>query len=146
MVTRHIVQLFKKNAINVTDARVRITAIIYNAGKWISLAAILRAVNNEFDRTTVYRVLCMLCDNGFLNKLVDIEKISYYMFSDAGAGSDKKQVQDQHEHTYFKCMSCGSISPLPAHDTIIHLPEGFTKTSSNLLISGYCDHCAPTCN
>jgi len=145
-VTRHIVHLLKERSISITDARVRITAIIYTADKWISLADILHTVNNEFDRATVYRVLCLLHENGFLYKLVDMGKISYYMFNKTGNVEQVAQKERPLEHTWFKCLNCGRISVLPGDDIAVHLPEGFTKTASNLLISGYCNNCASARN
>jgi Fur family ferric uptake transcriptional regulator len=144
VVTRHIIKLLRRKAIPITEARVNITAIIYRSPKWLSLSDIVRKVNNTHDRVTIYRALCLLVNHGFVQKLVDIEKISYYFFNHELTKNEK--VQTATEHTYFKCITCGGITILPDIDTGIPLPEGFIKTGGNLVISGYCGNCSPHSN
>ena len=145
-VTKHIIiQLLKAKAVNVTEARVDITSIIYQSKKWLSLTDILQHEKNTYNRATVFRTLRLLFSEGFIEKMVDIHKTAYYLFRQ-NQDKNKTEAVVVDEHTYFNCLGCGGITILPAHGEAIPVPEGFKKVSGNLIISGYCNTCSKIYN
>jgi Fe2+ or Zn2+ uptake regulation protein len=140
-----IIRLLKTKAVNITEARIDITSIIYQSQKWLSLTDILQHKNNAYNRATVFRTLRLLYNQGFIEKMVDIHKTAYYFFRQKQE-NDKNEAAIVDEHTYFNCLGCGGITILPAHGETISVPEGFKKVSGNLIISGYCDTCSKIYN
>lgn len=146
MENKHIIiQLLKKKWVNITEARINITSLIYNSEKWLSLQQITQCLQSTYNRATVYRVLSLLQREGFIDKKVDLENTSWYFFRHMQKEGNNGQTAVD-EHTYFKCVGCGAITVLEDHEGAIPVPDGFVTVSCNLIISGYCDGCSKTIN
>jgi Fur family ferric uptake transcriptional regulator len=135
-----IIHLLREKSINRTAARIEVLRVMMQSRNMQSLTAIVRMMNDSYNRVTVYRVLCMLCEKELIYKLVDLQNNAYYRFNETiGKNDFTRQGRDE---VFFKCNRCGKITfietPLPEYA----LPQGFVKTATNFLVSGYCRQCA----
>jgi Fur family ferric uptake transcriptional regulator len=95
-------------------------------------------LDDNCDRTTIYRTLNTFFDEQIVHKLVDIDGTTRYIYN------EKKYALPEHVH--FKCNDCGMISCLESLSVEhLHLPTGYTKTAANFLVVGTCNDCNITC-
>lgn len=92
----------------------------------------ITAVTPHISRTTIYRNL---------NKLVDEGKLKSITIDQAGAHFDYVTMP----HNHFYCQSCGKLSDLPYKELDLsgfekHL-EGMQVTGSEILVRGICPAC-----
>ena len=93
-------------------------------------------MNNKIGKSTVYREISRLCDEGFLRKYPDSEGMTVYQLSG----------EDCHRHFHLKCNKCGKIVHLDCHlinDICSHIASdhGFNIDVSGTVLYGVCDNC-----
>lgn len=102
------------------------------------LAEELSAKGEKVGRTTVYRCLERLCDEG---------KVQKYSAAGESACYQYLSKEDCHEHFHLKCTSCGKlihiecehISSLAEHIASAH---GFSVNKLKTVLYGVCEECA----
>lgn len=95
-------------------------------------------LKDSFDRVTIYRTLKTFVDKGILHKVLNDEGGLKYALCRETCGHQ----EHHHDHVHFKCEQCGQTSCLdnvliPA----VHLPSGYHRKETNLLIQGVCAQC-----
>ncbi|WP_299684161.1 transcriptional repressor [uncultured Dokdonia sp.] len=101
----------------------------------ISAIELIKRFNSQFNKTTVYRVLDKLEDDGILHSFLDIKGIKWYAKCN---GCSANGHLDTHPH--FQCMDCGNVDCLPVE---VHIPKISNREvfSSQILLQGICNRC-----
>ncbi len=129
--------ILKEASLRVTPVRARVLEIFDQHNFAISHQEIEDALT-IVDRVTLYRTLKSFEQKGIIHKVVD------------GTGQDKFAMCEHHctehhhqdEHIHFNCDQCGNTFcvdevGIPA----INLPNGFSVSSTNIVMKGVCDKC-----
>ena len=101
----------------------------------LSVVELVKRLQNKINKTTIYRVLEKLEDDGVLHSFLDNSGLKWYAKC---SGCSKAVHYDVHPH--FQCKSCGTIQCL---ETQIHIPEipHYSITHSQILLQGVCKLC-----
>ncbi len=102
----------------------------------ISVIELIKRLGSKMNKTTVYRVLDRLEDDGVLHSFLDNSGVKCYAKCN-GCSHDKHS--DVHPH--FQCVECGKIDCLPVEIEIPKIPNR-AITGSQILIQGKCEVCA----
>lgn len=131
-------EILKKNRLRSTGCRRAVLKKFMTSSHALSHPDLEKSLNNQFDRVTIYRTLSSFLEKGIIHKIPDdTGGVKYALCSE-------ECVSEFHtdNHVHFKCIKCGVTqcidqSRIPS----ITLPEHFTVTEVNLLVSGICDKC-----
>ena len=101
----------------------------------ISAIELIKRFSSKINKTTVYRVLDRLEDDGVLHSFLDVNGIKWYAKCN---GCSSHEHIDVHPH--FQCTNCGNVDCITVEVTIPKIPNR-EITSSQILIQGVCDKC-----
>ena len=101
----------------------------------ISAKELVERLNSKMNKSTIYRVLDRLEDDGILHSFLGANGIKWY----AKCNNCSKTVhRDKHPH--FQCIICGMVDCLPFHVNIPKIPSR-EILFSQILIQGKCEVC-----
>lgn len=101
----------------------------------ISAIELIKRLNKKINKTTVYRLLDKLQDDGLLHCFLDFNGVKWFAKCKC---CSKTKHQDLHPH--FQCTDCGSVDCLEVNITIPEIPNR-KIINSHLLVLGKCDLC-----
>ena len=101
----------------------------------ISAIELIKRLNKKINKTTVYRLLDKLHDDGLLHYSLDFNGVKW--FSKCKCCSKTKH-QDVHPH--FQCTDCGNVDCLEISLTIPEIPNR-KIIKSHVLVLGQCSLC-----
>ena len=101
----------------------------------ISVINLVKRLNSKINKTTIYRVLEKLEDDGTLHSFLDSDGIKWYAKC---SNCTKSEHSDIHPH--FQCTDCGKIDCLHIEVKIPEIPNR-KLTASQILIQGKCEAC-----
>jgi len=102
----------------------------------ISVVTLVKRFDSEMNKTTVYRILEKLEDDGFLHSFLGKNGYKWY------AKCDGRSFTNHHDvYPHFQCVSCGKIDCLPIHIVIPEIPNRKIE-ASQVLLQGTCETCA----
>lgn len=101
----------------------------------VSVIELVKRLHTQINKTTIYRVLDKLEDDGVLHSFLGKDGIKWYAKC---IGCTKSNHADVHPH--FECVVCGKIDCIPVDIQIPEIPNR-EITSSQLLIQGKCEAC-----
>ena len=101
----------------------------------ISAKALIEQLGDTFNKTTIYRVLDKLEDDGVLHSFLGKDGLKWYAKCN---GCNSKEHKDVHPH--FQCLQCGKVDCLPVHVSLPEIPNRKIEISQ-LLIQGKCEAC-----
>ncbi|MFV9551878.1 Fur family transcriptional regulator [Algibacter sp. PT7-4] len=101
----------------------------------ISVIELIKRLDSKINKTTIYRVLDKLKDDGTLHSFLDKTGITWYAKCN---GCSKTKHIDTHPH--FQCTDCGKIECLSVELNIPKIPNR-EVTASQILIEGKCEAC-----
>ncbi len=103
----------------------------------ISVIELIKRLDSKMNKTTIYRVLDKLEDDGVLHSFLDTNGNKWYAKCN---GCSKSNHLDIHPH--FQCIECGKIDCVTL-DLDLYLPNipGREVLSSHILIQGRCEVC-----
>ncbi|SDR96737.1 Fur family transcriptional regulator, ferric uptake regulator [Polaribacter sp. KT25b] len=101
----------------------------------ISAKMLIDQLDTKFNKTTIYRVLDKLEDDGVLHSFLGKEGLKWYAKCN---GCSTNNHNDFHPH--FQCLECGKVDCL---DVTVTLPKISNRKIevSQLLIQGKCEKC-----
>ena len=105
----------------------------------ISTLELVERFHHQMNKSTVYRILERLEDDGILHSFTGQDGLTWYALC-TNDGSSHSRHLDTHPH--FQCRECGKTECLPIN---IPIPE-ITKhsvESVSLLLVGKCADCIP---
>ena len=107
----------------------------FNNGDAISVIELIRRLNTKLNKTTIYRVLDKLEDDGILHSFLGNKGIKSYAKCNGCSVSAHNDV-----HPHFQCLNCGRMDCLP--ESIV-MPKISNREimRSHVLIQGTCELC-----
>ncbi|WP_340200998.1 Fur family transcriptional regulator [Ascidiimonas sp. W6] len=106
-----------------------------SAAEAISAIDLIKRLHSKLNKTTVYRVLDKLEDDGILHSFLDKNGIKWY--AKCNACTCSKHI-DAHPH--FQCISCGKVDCVAIDVHIPNIPNREVVVSQ-ILIQGKCENC-----
>lgn len=102
----------------------------------ISAKKLINQFSTSFNKTTIYRVLDKLEDDGILHSFLGKDGLKWYAKCKNGCTS--KTHKDSHPH--FQCLKCGKVDCLPV---IVKIPKILNRKIdiSQVLLQGKCENC-----
>ena len=101
----------------------------------ISAKTLIDQLRTTFNKTTIYRVLDKLEDDGVLHSFLGKDGLKWYAKCH---GCTATEHQDLHPH--FQCLNCGKVECLAVSVTLPKIPNRKIEVSQ-LLIQGKCETC-----
>ena len=107
----------------------------FNNDDAISVIELIRRLNTKLNKTTIYRVLDKLEDDGILHSFLGNKGIKWYAKCNGCSISAHSDV-----HPHFQCLNCGRMDCLP--ESIV-MPKISNREimHSHVLIQGTCELC-----
>lgn len=100
-----------------------------------SVVDLVEKLASEMNKTTVYRILDRLEDEGILHSFTDANGLKWY-----AQCQDCSQHQHEDIHPHFQCKTCGKVECLSVDYKIPSLPN-YTIDHAEVLITGQCSEC-----
>ena len=107
----------------------------FNSQEAISVIQLIKRLNSKVNKTTVYRILDKLEDDGVLHSFLGNKGIKWYAKCD---GCSEVSHSDVHPH--FECVTCGRMDCLSESVLIPKIPNRDIM-HSHILIQGTCELC-----
>ena len=101
----------------------------------ISAKELIERFDSKFNKTTIYRVLDKLEEDGVLHSFLGKEGLKWY-----AKCNDCKVNKHSDNHPHFQCLSCGKMDCLTVNVTLPIIPNRKIEVSQ-LLIQGKCEEC-----
>ncbi len=102
----------------------------------LSVAELVKLLESKMNKTTVYRILDKLMDDGILHSFIGKGGLKWYAMC-----NDCSRDTHNDVHPHFQCKSCGEVACLPVTFTIPDI-KGYKIDSASLLMVGECGNCA----
>ncbi|WP_405604944.1 Fur family transcriptional regulator [Polaribacter sp. Asnod1-A03] len=106
-----------------------------NSKEAISAKQLISQLNKTFNKTTIYRVLDKLEDDGVLHSFLGKEGLKWYAKCKDCSATVHKDV-----HPHFQCLSCGRVDCLSVTVAVPKI-ENRKVEVSQVLIQGKCEKC-----
>lgn len=101
----------------------------------ISAVNLIKRLDSKMNKTTIYRILERLEDDGILHSFLGADGVKWYAKCN---GCTKSEHMDIHPH--FQCLDCGRVECLSVHINIPQIPNR-EIINSQVLIQGRCEEC-----
>ncbi|QDO94894.1 transcriptional regulator [Formosa sediminum] len=105
------------------------------SGEAISAKQLIEQLDTQFNKTTIYRVLDKLEEDGKLHYFLGKEGLKWYAKCKSCSASEHKDV-----HPHFQCLKCGKVDCLPVSMSFPKVPNR-KIIASHVLIQGLCENC-----
>ena len=103
----------------------------------ISVKKLIENLGSEFNKTTIYRVLDKLEDDGILHSFLGKKGLKWYAKCN---GCSANKHNDLHPH--FQCVNCGKVDCLTTISVDLPKIPNRKIEASQLLIQGKCEECS----
>ncbi len=124
------ISIIKSLGLSKTKQRIDIIEAILKRQKPFSPGELCEELST-YDKSTVYRFVTLLLDNGIIQQLnMPGTNSAYYMIK-------------QHKH-FAVCKQCKdvvSLNSCPIKSTGIDVDDGFTVTDHDITLYGFCEKC-----
>jgi len=129
----------RDHGLRVTSTRLAVLDLLQHSVKALSQGDVERALPDQADRVTLFRVLQNFEEAGLAHRVMDAHGVARYASCDSTCSSGHHH--DVHAH--FRCTDCGDVYcleavPLPQ----VKVPKGFKLKESHLELEGSCKACA----
>ena len=101
----------------------------------LSAGMLLDALANEINKSTVYRMLQKLEDDGVIHSFLTMDQIRFYALC---KGCSSGRHVDTHAH--FQCTSCKRVSCV-SEEIVLPTSGRARITSAQVLLTGQCESC-----
>jgi len=118
-----------------TLSKEAVLSVLTNTRKAMSQDAIVKQMDVDADRATVYRILNRFCEDEIVHKIVADDGKQYFAVC---VKCDEKTIPDNHFH--FRCVKCETIECLPT-PVEFSLPKNYTVQQMNCVLIGVCKDC-----
>ncbi|NRB60347.1 MAG: transcriptional repressor [Winogradskyella sp.] len=112
-----------------------LTTIFNESTSALSVVNLVNRLKSQMNKTTVYRVLERLENDGMLHSFIGVDGLKWY-----AKCTEDEETHQNHTHPHFQCNDCGKVECL---DVTITIPAIKNKQieSANFLITGQCENC-----
>ncbi len=104
----------------------------------LSTVHLIKQLDKKINKTTIYRILDKLEDDGVLHSFLGFNGVKWYAKC---KNCSKSKHTDIHPH--FQCLSCGKTECLDINFTIPTIPNREIM-NSQFLFQGKCEMCSGT--
>ncbi len=118
-----------------TPTKLEIMQIFNTSESALSHEMLQEKLGLQVDRTTIYRMLNRLLEDGVVHQIIGDDGKKYYALC-----ADCQDTHHQHSHFHFRCLNCGTVDCLD-NEIEVKLPKGYKGEIFNGIISGYCHRC-----
>ena len=101
----------------------------------ISAVTLIKELQQKMNKTTIYRILDRLENDGIVHSFLGKDGIKWYAKCDGCSSTTHHDI-----HPHFQCQDCGKVDCMPMNFNIPTLPNrkiNFTQ----LLFVGQCENC-----
>lgn len=119
-----------------TSTQEAVLTVLTSKKKAMSQDAIMRELNIDADRTTVYRILNRFCEDQIVHKIVADDGKQYFAVC---VKCDENIMPDNHFH--FRCIKCETIECLPSL-VEFSVPNKYIVLQMNCVLIGICKNCS----
>jgi Fur family ferric uptake transcriptional regulator len=119
-----------------TISKEAVLSVLTNTRKAMSQDAIVKQMDVDADRATIYRILNRFCEDEIVHKIVADDGKQYFAVC---VKCDKNTLPDNHFH--FRCTQCETIECLPAL-VEFKVPEKYKIQRMNCVLIGVCKDCS----
>jgi Fur family ferric uptake transcriptional regulator len=102
-----------------------------------SVVNLVELVKGEMNKTTVYRILDRLEQDGIIHSFNGKDGLKWYAKCDEGCSNHKHS----HKHPHFQCTECDKVECLSLEVTIPTL-KNHRVDSTDILLMGQCEACS----
>lgn len=102
----------------------------------ISVVDLVKLLTSEMNKTTVYRILNKLVDDGIVHSFLGKGGLKWYAKCESCSCDTHNDV-----HPHFQCKTCGEVECLPVSFKIPPV-NGYKIDSASLLLVGECLECS----
>ena len=113
-----------------------LTDVFDREQKAISVASLVKMLASEMNKTTVYRILDKLMDDGIVHTFIGKGGLKWYAKCQDCSCETHNDV-----HPHFQCKTCGEVKCLPVKFSIPPV-DGYKIESASLLMVGECSACS----
>ncbi len=106
-----------------------------NSSEAISAVELIQRLGVRFNKTTIYRVLTRLEDDGVLHSFLGVNGVKWYAKCNGCSSTEHKDL-----HPHFQCTDCGKVDCLSVDVLMPKIPNREVMISQ-ILIQGKCETC-----
>ena len=103
----------------------------------ISTRELVERLHLKMNKSTVYRILERLEDDGILHSFTGQDGLTWYAFNEINESSQSDRLTT---HPHFQCRDCGKTECLPIDVSVPEVAEHSIESVSLLLV-GKCADC-----
>lgn len=127
-------QLLEQKGLKKTKVRKALIQRFMNVPHAQSYGDLQASLEDELDKSTLYRNLTRLEEAGLIHRINDHSGVSKYAF-----GQPPRQG---NEHAHFVCESCETVYCMGELDSLqFEVPKGFKANNVQTIIRGICADC-----
>ncbi len=119
-----------------TATQEAVLSILKSKGKAMSHDAILKKMDIEVNRATVYRILNRFCKDEIVHKVVADDGKQYFAVC---TKDNNTSIPGNHFH--FRCTKCETMECLPT-SVEFSVPEKYIVQHMNCILVGVCKDCS----
>lgn len=119
-----------------TKSVTTILDIFNQSSEAISVVDLIEQLDGKMNKTTIYRILDRLDEDGVLHSFLGKHGIKWY-----AKCNNCSSVHHDDVHPHFQCKECGKTDCVPIDIPIPTLPNRKIETSQVLLV-GICEECS----
>jgi len=119
-----------------TATQEAVLAVLTTKRLAMSQDAIVKKMDVDADRATIYRILNRFCEDEIVHKIVADDGKQYFAVC---IKCDDEVIPRNHFH--FRCTKCETIECLPAL-VEFSVPEKYTVQQMNCVLVGVCKDCS----
>ncbi|WP_166387147.1 MULTISPECIES: Fur family transcriptional regulator [unclassified Polaribacter] len=101
----------------------------------ISVITLIERLHLNMNKTTIYRILDKLEDDGFLHSFLGKNGHKWYAKCNGCSSTEHHDV-----HAHFQCLNCGKVDCLSTDIFIPNIPNRKVDVSQ-ILLQGKCEEC-----
>lgn len=103
--------------------------------KAVSVVALVKLLKEKMNKTTVYRILDRLEQEGVIHSFLGIDGLKWYAKCQGCSASHHSDV-----HPHFQCKDCGDVECLSV-DVKIPLIKNKEIDTAEIILTGRCESC-----
>jgi len=113
-----------------------LTAIFHRKKQAIAVSDLVKLLDKEMNKSTVYRILDKLVQDGVVHSFLGKGGHKWY-----AKCLDCSCEQHHDVHPHFQCKKCGEVKCMPLSFPVPSI-NGYKIDSVNVLMVGECSNCA----
>jgi len=113
----------------------QVLQVFRQSNEALSAGMLLDILDNATNKSTVYRMLDKLEDDGVIHSFLTMDQIRFYALC---KGCSSGRHVDSHAH--FHCTSCKRVSCV-SEEIVLPTPGRARITSAQVLLTGQCESC-----